>query len=206
MTKILVIEDETILREEILKWLSLEDYETFGASDGVAGVNEAFQRQPDLVISDITMPLLDGYGVLAELRANAATADTPFIFVTARAAYEDVRQGMDLGADDYITKPFSRIELLQAIHTRLDKKAIQEQHREREVDQWRQAFEDEREQRQVKAKLIAMFSHGFRNPLTAIISSNSLLRDYGHRMDAEKQKIHFNRVESLCTPACSNAR
>ena len=61
MTKILVIEDETILREEILKWLSLEDYETFGAADGVAGVNEAFQRQPDLVISDITMPLLDGY-------------------------------------------------------------------------------------------------------------------------------------------------
>ncbi|MEP6987215.1 MAG: response regulator, partial [Chloroflexota bacterium] len=195
MTKILIIEDETILREEIIKWLTLEDYETFSAADGIAGVNVALDHQPDLIISDITMPHLDGYGVLAELRANPTTADVPFIFVTARAAYEDVRQGMDLGADDYITKPFSRLELLKTIRTRLDKKAIQEQHREREVGQWQQAFEQEREQRLVKAKLIAMFSHDFRNPLTTIISSNSLLRDYGQRMDSEKQKTHFNRVE-----------
>lgn len=195
MTTILVIEDEQILREEVVKWLKLEDYETLSAPDGLAGVSEALAHKPDLIVCDITMPILDGHGVLVELRANPITADTPFIFVTARAAYEDLRQGMDLGADDYITKPFGREELLQAIRTRLGKKAVEENRREREVSLWKQALEEEKEQRQLKAKLIGMFSHDFRNPLTAIISSNSLLRDYGHRMDSEKQKVHFNRVE-----------
>src|SRR5689334_13856266 len=122
MTKILIIEDEQILREEVTKWLQLEDYETFNAPDGLAGISEALAHKPDLIICDITMPLLDGHGVLLELRANPVTVDTPFIFVTARAAYEDVRQGMDLGADDYIIKPFGRVELLQAVRTRLGKK------------------------------------------------------------------------------------
>jgi two-component system sensor histidine kinase/response regulator len=196
MTKILVIEDETILREEVIKWLTLEDYEAIEAEDGMEGVESAFHELPDLIICDITMPRLDGHGVLAELRANPATADIPFIFVTARASYEDIRTSMDLGADDYITKPFGHMELLQAIHSRLEKRIMQEQRRQREVDQLQQAFEQEREQRQLKAKLVAMFSHDFRNPLSAIISSNNLLRDYGNRMDSERQKIHFNRVEA----------
>src|SRR5690349_8908794 len=117
MTKILVIEDEKILREEVADWLMLEDYEAMSAEDGIAGVEAAFRHLPDLIICDITMPRLDGHGVLLELRANSTTADIPFIFVTARASYEDVRTGMDLGADDYITKPFTRLELLTAIQT-----------------------------------------------------------------------------------------
>src|SRR5664279_5498150 len=196
MTKILVIEDEGILRDEICEWLTLEDYEAFGAADGIEGVSEAFHRQPDLIICDITMPRLDGHGVLLELRANPATVDIPFILVTARAAYEDVRKGMELGADDYITKPFSRLELLQAIQTRLEKKAAHEQHQQVEIEQWQQAFEQEREQRQLKSKLVAMFSHDFRNPLASIMSSNSLLRDYADRMDKERRLAHFNRIEA----------
>src|SRR5664279_2639844 len=196
MTKILVIEDEGILRDEICEWLTLEDYEAFGAADGIEGVSEAFHRQPDLIICDITMPRLDGHGVLLELRANPASADIPFIVVTARAAYEDVRRGMDLGADDYITKPFTRLELLQAIQTRLEKKSAQEQYRQDAVDQWQQAFQQEREQRQLKSKLVAMFSHDFRNPLASIMSSSSLLRDYGGRMDEERRLAHFNRVDA----------
>src|SRR5687768_634463 len=177
MTKILVIDDEAILRTEVVEWLTLEGYEAASAADGMEGINEAFHYLPDLIVCDITMPILDGYGVLLELRSNPTTAHIPFIFVTARAAYEDVRQGMDLGADDYITKPFTRLELLQAIQTRLAKKSVQEHHQQQQVEQWQQAFEQEREQRLLKSKLVAMFSHDFRNPLASIISSNTLLRD-----------------------------
>jgi two-component system, sensor histidine kinase and response regulator len=196
MTKILMIEDEAILREEVLEWLTLENFDALGAADGIAGIEAAFHHLPDLIICDITMPRLDGHGVLLELRANPATIDIPFIFVTARAAYDDVRRGMDLGADDYITKPFTRLELLRAVQTRLEKKAVLEQKRQFEVQQWQQAWEQEREQRLLKSKLVAMFSHDFRNPLTSIMSSNALLRDYADRLDENRRLAHFNRVET----------
>jgi two-component system sensor histidine kinase/response regulator len=167
-----------------------------GAEDGLAGAESAFHILPDLIICDITMPRLDGHGVLLQLRANQATADIPFIFVTARASYEDIRTGMDLGADDYISKPFTRQELLRAVRTRLEKKATLEHKQQEEVNQWQQAFEQEREQRLLKSKLVAMFSHDFRNPLTTILSSNSLLRDYADRLDEKRRLVYFNRVEA----------
>jgi two-component system, sensor histidine kinase and response regulator len=196
MPKILVIEDEAILRDEIVEWLTFEDYTVFSATDGVEGVETAFRVLPDLIICDITMPRLDGYGVLLEMRSHPATISTPFIFVTARAAVEDMRQGMDLGADDYITKPFTRLELLRAVQTRLEKKSLQEQAYHEAVGQWRQAFEQEREQRLFKAKLVAMFSHDFRNPLASILSSTSILRDYANRMDEHRRLGYFNRIEA----------
>lgn len=196
MSKILVIEDETILREEMAEWLSLEDYEVFSAADGMAGVSEAFRCQPDLIVCDITMPLLDGYGVLMELRANPAMAATPFIFVTARASHEDMRKGMGLGADDYITKPFTRIELLEAIQTRLEKTARQKKQRQSDVEQWQQAFEHERDQRLLKSKLVAMFSHDFRNPLSTILYSVNMVRDFADRIDEQRRLKHLNRAEA----------
>ncbi|MGZ8941045.1 MAG: response regulator transcription factor, partial [Limisphaerales bacterium] len=126
MTKILVIDDEAILREEIVEWLTMEGYTANSAEDGLIGVETAFRQLPDLIVCDITMPHLDGYSVLAELHANPATAAIPFIFVMARVTHEDIRHGMSLGADDYITKPFTRLELLQAIQSRLAKKTVQE--------------------------------------------------------------------------------
>lgn len=194
--KILVIEDETILREEVVEWMTLEGYEAFGAADGVAGINAAFRHQPDLIICDITMPNLDGHGVLLELRANPATTAIPFIFVTARASHDDMRQGMNLGADDYITKPFTRLELLQAVQTRLEKITQQQQQYQNEVDQWQQAFVQERDQRLLKSKLVAMFSHDFRNPLATILSSVTMVRDYADRMDEQRRLKHLNRVEA----------
>jgi two-component system, sensor histidine kinase and response regulator len=196
MTRILVIDDETLLSDEVVEWLILEGYEVFSAADGIAGVNEVFRRQPDLIICDITMPQLDGHGVLLELRANPSTATIPFIFVTARASHDDVRKGMSLGADDYITKPFTRMELLQAVQARLEKIALQQQQRQNEVEQWQQAFEQERNQRLLKSKLVAMFSHDFRNPLTTIMSSVAMLRDYADRMDEQRRIIHLNRAEA----------
>jgi two-component system, sensor histidine kinase and response regulator len=196
MTKILVIEDETILRGEVVEWLNLEGYEVAGAGNGVEGVERAFQNIPDLIICDITMPLLNGYGVLLEVRANPTTASVPFIFVTARAAYEDIRKGMILGADDYITKPFSRRGFLQAVQTRLQKKEAQELDRLRAVDELQKALAQEQERLMVKAKMVAMFSHDFRNPLASIISSAGLLRDYSDRMDEQRRLAHLNRVEA----------
>src|SRR5258707_7424131 len=122
MTQILVIEDETMLREEVLDWLTFEGYEAVGAQDGLVGVETAAEHRPDLIICDITMPRLDGYGVLLEIQANPATIGIPFIFVTARASQEDTRKGMASGADDYITKPFTRLDLLQAVKAPLEKK------------------------------------------------------------------------------------
>lgn len=196
MTKVLVIEDEAILRDEIITWLTLEGYAAVGVGDGLEGLNEAFRDPPDLIVCDITMPQLDGYGVLLELRAAPSTAAIPFIFITARAAHDDIRKGMDLGADDYITKPFTRLELMGAIQSRLDKKSVFEHKHQHEITLLQQALEQEHERQMLKAKLVAMFSHDFRNPLATILSSNSLLRDYNHRMEPERQQKHFNRIEA----------
>lgn len=195
MTKILVIEDEAILRGEVIEWLQLEDYEAISAPDGMAGVEMAYVHLPDLIVCDITMPRLDGYGVLLEMRSNPKTAAIPFIFVTARAAHEDIRRGMILGADDYITKPFTRLDLLQAIQSRLNKKANQERDQQREIDELQHALTQEYEQRMLKTKVVAMFSHDFRNPLAGILSSANLLRDYADRMDETRRVAHLNRIE-----------
>jgi two-component system sensor histidine kinase/response regulator len=196
MKKILVIEDEKILREEVIEWLTLEDYEAVGAEGGMAGIETTFRFLPDLIICDITMPRLDGHGVLLELRSNLATADIPFIFMTARASYEDIRTGMDMGADDYITKPFSRMELLQAVQTRLEKKGIQQEQQQQKIEQWQEAFQQEHEQVQLKARLVAMFSHDFRNPLASIMSCNSLMMKYADRLDENQRLKHMNRIDA----------
>ncbi len=196
MTKILVIEDETILREEVVAWLTLEGYEAFSAEDGIAGVDAALRHQPDLIVCDVLMPRLDGYGVLLEVRNNQTILDIPFIFVTARAAYEDIRKGMALGADDYLTKPFTRLDLLQAIQARLAKRTVQEEARWRAVADLQQALNQATENQLLNAKLVAMFSHDFANSLTSILLANSLLRDYGDRMDEKRRTTHFNRIEA----------
>jgi two-component system, sensor histidine kinase and response regulator len=119
MSKILVIEDEDAVRENILELLTEEEYEVIGACDGDEGVRLIWQELPDLIICDILMPGLDGYGVLAKIGQDVRLSSIPFLFLTARVSREDMRRGMGLGADDYITKPFSRSELLQAIASRL---------------------------------------------------------------------------------------
>jgi len=121
MKKILVIEDNTEVRENIAEILELSGYKVFTAADGKEGVATALRELPDLVVCDIMMPLLDGYGVLHLLNKHRETASIPFIFLTAKSEKADLRKGMELGADDYISKPFDGIELLTAIETRLKK-------------------------------------------------------------------------------------
>lgn len=121
MKRILVIEDTPSVREEIVTILNFEGFETLEAENGLIGIQLARKHLPDLIICDIMMPKLDGYKVLAELRKDSATALIPFIFLTAKVSKEDIRQGMNIGADDYLTKPFTAEELITAIKTRLER-------------------------------------------------------------------------------------
>lgn len=128
MSKILVIEDEASTRDMFRDCLEAEGFKTLGAEDGLAGIEQAQQHLPNLVLCDIIMPKLDGYEVLSQLRQFATTATIPFIFLTAKTEKADFRQGMTLGADDYLTKPFKVEELLEAVSARLKKRAILEKY------------------------------------------------------------------------------
>ncbi|KAF3886212.1 MULTISPECIES: response regulator transcription factor [Nostocales] len=123
MTKVLVIEDEVESRNIFLECLEAEGFDTISAENGLIGVQKAQENLPDLIICDVSMPELDGYGVLTSLRQNTGTARIPFIFLSAKSTKAEVRQGMTLGADDYLTKPTTAEELLEAIATRLKKQA-----------------------------------------------------------------------------------
>ncbi|MBW4560943.1 MAG: DNA-binding response regulator [Mojavia pulchra JT2-VF2] len=121
--KILVIEDDAITRNLFLCGLEAEGFDTIGAENGIAGIQLAQEHLPDLVICDILMPDIDGYSVLTQLRQEPLTAIIPFIFLTGSDAKASVRKGMELGADDFLTKPSTLDELLAAIATRLQKQA-----------------------------------------------------------------------------------
>jgi CRP-like cAMP-binding protein/CheY-like chemotaxis protein len=125
--QVLIIEDNDDIRENIVEILELADFRVLQAANGKIGVDLAIKNKPDIILCDIMMPDLDGYGVLYMLNKNPETAAIPFIFLTAKAERVDLRKGMEMGADDYLTKPFDDIELLNAIETRLKKKGIQEE-------------------------------------------------------------------------------
>jgi CheY-like chemotaxis protein len=124
MTTILVIDDNKDIRENTAEILELAGYKTFTAENGKKGVEAALKEKPDVIVCDIMMPELDGYGVLHLLRKNPEAQNIPFIFLTAKTERGDFRKGMEMGADDYVTKPFEDIELLNAIEVRLKKAEV----------------------------------------------------------------------------------
>jgi len=162
MAKILMIEDNQEILEEVLIWLTLEGYEAIGASNGQEGIDLALQQHPDLILSDIMMPEKDGHRVLLELRTHRATALTPFIFTTAKQAKVDIRNGMEMGADDYITKPFGREELLAAVNSRLARAQRVVQEREQRIGELRDG-------------LLYRLPHELRTPLVGILGIGELL-------------------------------
>ncbi|NEP10019.1 MAG: hybrid sensor histidine kinase/response regulator [Symploca sp. SIO1A3] len=162
MTKILVIEDEELVRENLLDFLEAEDYQTIAASNGKIGVELAQNYLPDLIICDVMMPELDGYGVLKKLSHNSATATIPFIFLTAKADKIDRREGMELGADDYLTKPFTIKELKRTIEARLG--------RRREI---KKKFDD------LRNSITLALPHEMRTSLNGILGSSQLMMDPG---------------------------
>ena len=121
MVKILVIEDELAVRENLVDLLEAEDYKVITTENGFMGLIWASEHQPDLIISDVMMPEIDGHDILRALRQDPITAEIPFIFLTALSDKNDIRHGMNLGADDYLTKPYARVDLLSAIASRIEK-------------------------------------------------------------------------------------
>ncbi len=155
MTKILVIEDEETVRENILEILGYEGFEIVGASNGRDGVAAAREFRPDVIVCDIAMPEMDGYSVLLEVRQIAEIAAVPFIFLTARSDRAFMRHGMELGADDYLTKPFSAAELLAAIMARIERRDLTARNISGEVEE-------------AKRQLVQMVAHELRTPLVSI--------------------------------------
>lgn len=173
MPKILVIEDAHLLRNDILETLTLEGFEVIGAENGRTGLQLAREHRPDLIVCDIMMPELDGYGVLEALRKDPTLAMTPFIFMTAKTDKTDIRLGMGLGADDYLTKPFLTIDLLNTIHARLGKRALQTQEAERKLEELRES-------------IITALPHELRTPLNTIIGFSEMLISDGLSLDSDK--------------------
>ena len=124
--KVLIIEDNNDIRENVVEILELAGYTVFAANNGKIGVDLVMKNMPDIILCDIMMPELDGYGVLYMLSKNPDTATIPFIFLTAKAERVDLRKGMEMGADDYLTKPFDDMDLLNSIESRLRKKDTQQ--------------------------------------------------------------------------------
>jgi len=164
MPKILVIEDDRDVREMIVAALDLGGFEMLEAEDGLAGVEIAHASVPDLIICDIMMPRLDGYGTLKALRGDPATATIPFIFLTGHSERTLMREGMDLGADDFLTKPFTASELLSAIQSRLQKQDLLRHQAERRLNE-------------LRSNLSLSLPHEIRTPLSGIIGFAEVLRD-----------------------------
>ena len=135
--RILVIEDESSIREIITEMLEDEDFEVSCAENGQQGLELVHETHPDLIICDVMMPLMHGYDVLSHLRSEEKTAIIPFIFLTAKADKSHLRIGMNLGADDYLTKPFTQSELIHAVHSRLDRQAGMNQHFNHKLEELR---------------------------------------------------------------------
>ena len=175
MSKILVIEDEDTIRENIVELLELEHYETLVAENGKTGLKLALQEIPDLILCDILMPEMDGYAVLKELKNHANTATIPFIFLTAKVDKSDLREGMDLRADDYLTKPCTPTELLKAIAARLEKKAFVEKKYQESLNE-------------LRSNITLSLPHELRTPLNVILGFSNLLLNESDSISTEQSR------------------
>lgn len=178
MKTILVIEDETQIRDNIAEILELAEFDVITAADGHIGLELAKSHRPDLIICDVMMPELDGFGVLENLRQSPYTATIPLIFLTARVERSDQRQGMNLGADDYLTKPFEPDELLTTIESRLKRqetvaeRVTREQRKTRKLrynlQQHQQKLEVTQKQEEINAELLHKLIQNLRDPVSNI--------------------------------------
>lgn len=155
MTTILVVDDEHLIREQIISFLSPAGYDILEARNGEDGVKQAITHKPDLIICDVMMPKMNGYQFLERLYYYPPMRRIPFIFLTALADFEHMREGMNLGADDYLTKPFTRQALIDAIETRLLKQQEYIQGAEKRLND-------------VKKNIVKLVAHELRTPLTPI--------------------------------------
>lgn len=173
MKRVLVIDDTEDVRSIITESLNFSGFEAFGAEDGEVGIQLARQQPPDLIICDINMPRLDGYATLTAMRQHETTAAIPFIFLTGETDKLTMRKGMDLGADDYLTKPFTHQELLNAVNTRLAKQAEMQRRSEKKLDE-------------LRGNITLALPHELRTPLNGIMGlAQILMEDYASMPPSE---------------------
>ena len=175
MKKILIVDDSLETIDLTERALESGGFRTFAAQDGEHGLRLARELLPDLIICDINMPGLNGYEVLAELRRDASTAAIPIIFLTGFAEREQVRRGMELGADDYVTKPFSVSELRASVSTRLERQSLLRQQSDKKLHE-------------LQSNISLALPHELRTPLTSIVCLAAVLKDDSETMS--RQEIH----------------
>jgi two-component system, sensor histidine kinase and response regulator len=187
MPKILVIEDEQAVLNNILELLNEEGFETIGADNGLTGLQLAQEQIPDLIICDLMMPKLDGFGVLEKLREDPVMTTIPLIFLTAKSDWSSFRRGMSLGADDYLTKPFTQAELLDAIAVRLEKQAS--------VASLKQQIQQLQKSQLLQDEFVSTAAHELRGPLANIRMAIEMLH---MSSDADDQKFYLNILQAAC--------
>jgi light-regulated signal transduction histidine kinase (bacteriophytochrome) len=187
MKKILIIEDNISLNEELIDWFTFEGFEARSADNGFDGIEMACRLIPDIILCDIMMPDMNGTEVLEDLRNNVSTRLIPFIFMTALSGRHNIRTGMDLGADDYITKPFTRVELIKTVTTRLKKS-----------ENIRELTDTKAQERTAKLNFtnreLEAFnysvSHDLHTPLRALNGyASMLIEDYSELLDSEGKRM-----------------
>lgn len=181
MTKILVIDDERSLLEEVIDVLTFEGFDVIAANNGSEGVRMAMYHMPDLILCDVMMPVLDGYGVIQELQNYHDTRQIPFIFLTAKAGLKDLRYGMNLGADDYLMKPFQSKDLLATIRTRLDKQFRTEADQQNKIDA-------------IHKMLVTTLPHELRTPLTSVLGSAQVINYCAGELSIEETKEYSDII------------
>lgn len=172
MKTVLIIEDDLLVRESIQDLLEIEGFHTIGAENGSLGIQFAQEYLPDVILCDVEMPGINGYDVLTALRHNPLTISIPFIFLTGRDSKTDFRQGMNLGADDYLTKPCEPQELLTAITSRIEKHQALHSQTQKQLDD-------------LRSSIALSLPHELRTPLTGILSAVETLRVLADGIDRD---------------------
>jgi two-component system sensor histidine kinase/response regulator len=171
MAKVLVIDDEAAIRETILLNLRRKGFDTMSAVNGAEGIKTARTQLPDVIICDVRMELVSGYELLSVIRNDPLTAGTPFILITAVDSRSAMRQGMELGADDYLIKPFSGEELIAAVNSQIQKRQALQQLADQKLDE-------------LRAQLSTSIPHELRTPLNGILGYADILRKQSHELDS----------------------
>lgn len=177
MKNILIVEDDAVLKSNISELLFTEGYNANSVSNGLEALDYIKKEIPDLIISDIMMPVMNGMELIKQVQSNAATSTIPFIFLTAKVEEQNIRLGMNSGADDYITKPFKTSELLKAVMTRLKKKENAVQH-----------FEE------MKIEIAAKVPHELRTPLVSILGYSDIILEEIDSLPRSEIKNYISRI------------
>ena len=180
---ILLVEDDVALLEGMSDTLEMQGYKTIQATDGRKGLEVLQQVQPDLIISDIMMPEMDGYEFHRAVASSPESAGIPFIFLTAKSDQEDVRKGLREGVDAYLTKPFDLEELLIHVQNKLDRFAMIRQQALAQLDE-------------LQSQIVTMFSHELRTPLTYIQGYTDLLADTPQSISPDEMKLFLDGIQN----------